>query len=997
MDISPATWGVLSKLLDEALDLEPGARATWIDRLDVTQPEFAPLLRKLLVAHATSETSDLLQRLPPLDVPGSSIDATGLAVGSRVGPYRLKREIGRGGMADVWLAERADGAFEREVALKLPHITRLRRDLAARFARERDILARLEHPHIARFYDAGVTEDGLPYLAMEYVDGQPITTWCDGRLLDITARMRLFAQVLDAVQFAHANLVIHRDLKPSNILVTEAAQVRLLDFGIAKLLSDGEIARETQLTRVAGRALTPDYASPEQIKGEALTIATDVYSLGVVLYELLIGQRPYRLKVKSAAQLEQAIVTVDPARPSGAVSAEGARRRSARDGQLVRALRGDLDTIVLKALAKEAAQRYATIAELADDLHRHLAGQTVHARPTSWSYRTRKFVTRNKLAVGAAAAICMALITAATVSLWQARLAQEQARLAQQQAMRAEQVKRFVLSFFESADVYSGGNRQATVVDLLEQARARLDAAPIADDAIRAEVLATVGGALHGLGESQQAEPLLAEAAHLASAMAPDQDHIAAQIFAAYGHLLWRKGNLDLALEQLDAAEKRSRRARDMTQLANALAGKAELNAQQGRYDNAIDLDWQAVHAAELDPSPRTKEWLMVLYSDIATFTRQAYRKGALEPARRSVALAEELHGERPTPTSLAIRRNYALVLADEGDPNEALAQLKDVRQEQIDLLGADHIEGARVLGALGSVSLILGDAASAIESLQEALRINVARSEGKPTAQLAAARVAYGNALANARRFEQALVEWREADAVYSVVHGVDSQAARLARAAGTLALTKLDRLDEADPIFAALLARPFSSVREEATIEGLLGLLRSAQGRHGEALALEHHALNFYAGAPSDWVRALAFADLGDVLLASGRAGESLEVLLQARALLLKEQRNGSTDLANIATNIARAQIALGHVDEAVLPAEEAVAFWSRFDPNQRDTGIALVWHARALAAAGDASRAADALHQAGNVLSYTGRPADRALLKQTRRDNRTLGNAH
>src|SRR6185295_8938476 len=229
---------------------------------------------------------------------------------------------------------------------------------------------------------------------------------------------------------------------------------------------------------------------------------------------------------------------------------------------------------------------------------------------------------------------------------------------------RAEEVKRFVLSFFESADVYSGGNRQATVVDLLEQARARLDASPIADDAIRAEVLATVGGALHGLGESQQAEPLLAEAARLAGAMSSGEDRIAAQIFAAYGHMLWRKGNLELAMKQLDAAEKRSRRAGDMAQLANALAGKAELSAQQGLYDSAIDLDWKAVRAAELNPSSGTREWLMVLYSDIATFTRQANRKGALDPARRSIALAAELHGDRPTPTALAIKRNYALVLA---------------------------------------------------------------------------------------------------------------------------------------------------------------------------------------------------------------------------------------------------------------------------------------------------------------------------------------------
>ena len=284
-------------------------------------------------------------------------EENGLEAGDRVGPYRLLRPIGSGGMADVWLAERDDGAFAREVALKLPLVSRLRRDLAVRFARERDILARLEHPHIARFYDAGVSADGLPYLAMEYVDGRPITTWCDEHRVDLAGRIQLFAQVLSAVQFAHANLVIHRDLKPSNILVTDDGQVRLLDFGIAKLLAaDEERAPETQLTRSSGRALTPEYASPEQMRGEALTIASDVYSLGVVLFEVLVGSRPYRLKIESAAQLEEAILAADPLRPSANVTDAAAASRGVSPRRLAKQLAGDLDTVVLKALAKSPGE-----------------------------------------------------------------------------------------------------------------------------------------------------------------------------------------------------------------------------------------------------------------------------------------------------------------------------------------------------------------------------------------------------------------------------------------------------------------------------------------------------------------------------------------------------------------------------------------------------------------------------------------------------------------
>ena len=452
MDVSAATWNTLSKLLDEALELEPGVRAAWIDGIDATQPELGPVLRKLLAAHASSETADLLQRLPPVDAPAiSGTAAAGLSVGSRVGPYKLKRELGSGGMADVWLAERADGAFEREVALKLPRLSRLRRDLAARFARERDILARLEHPHIARFYDAGVTTDGLPYLAIEYVDGQPIVQWCDEHKLDIAARLRLFAQVLEAVQFAHANLVIHRDLKPSNILVTEDGQVRLLDFGIAKLLSDEEIAHETRLTQFAGRVLTPDYASPEQIKGEPLTTATDVYSLGVVMYELLAGSRPYKLKLQSVAQLEQAIITADPLRPStnfDSESAPPARRTTAR--RLAGALAGDIDTIVLKAIAKAPAARYATIGALAQDIERHLRREPISARADSAGYRLYKLITRNRLALAAIAGVFVSLAAGLAAALWQAQEAKEQARLAQQAVGRHEGVRQLYVELLST-------------------------------------------------------------------------------------------------------------------------------------------------------------------------------------------------------------------------------------------------------------------------------------------------------------------------------------------------------------------------------------------------------------------------------------------------------------------------------------------------------------------------------------------------------------------
>jgi serine/threonine protein kinase/TolB-like protein/Tfp pilus assembly protein PilF len=335
-----------------------------------------------------------------LESDASDEQATGLQAGARVGPYELIRLLGAGGMAEVWLAKRADGIFKREVALKLPLLTRVRRDLEPRFARERDILAGLEHPHIARLYDAGIDPAGLPYLSMEYVQGEFLTDWCDAHRLDIRERLRLFLQVLEAVQYAHDAQVIHRDLKPSNILVTQAGQARLLDFGVATLLDDGDTAGQTALTRVYGHALTPVYCSPELVRGDPVDARSDIYSLGVVLFELLTGARPYRLNAgASQSVLEHAIAEAEVRKPSTQLVEEAWTVRATTFEQLTRQLRGDLDHIVLKALAKDPRERYANAAAFADDLQRYLDGRPVAAQPPRMFYRFEKFLRRNRTVI----------------------------------------------------------------------------------------------------------------------------------------------------------------------------------------------------------------------------------------------------------------------------------------------------------------------------------------------------------------------------------------------------------------------------------------------------------------------------------------------------------------------------------------------------------------------------------------------------------------------
>ena len=393
----------MSRLLDEALPLDEAGRRRWLAKLAPEYRELSKVLHDaLLPDEARAADGPRLHTLPKIGSAaddGGSADS-GLQPGHQVGPYQLIRLLGSGGMAEVWLAQRADGAFKREVALKLPMLTRMRKDLQQRFVIERDILASLEHPHIARFYDAGIDAGGLPYLSMEYVQGQPLTTWCDERRLSIRARLALLLQILDAVHYAHEKRVVHRDLKPSNILVTLSGQVRLLDFGVAKLLEDVRTAEQTQLTRVFGRALTPEYSSPELLSGERVDARSDIYSLGVLLYEILTGSRPYRFAPSaSLATVQQTIATIDVKRPSSQIEQTLCAARDASQEQLARLLRGDLDAVALKALAKVPSERYLTANKMALDIRRYLRREPVEARPARLTIRLKKFVLRHQTEV----------------------------------------------------------------------------------------------------------------------------------------------------------------------------------------------------------------------------------------------------------------------------------------------------------------------------------------------------------------------------------------------------------------------------------------------------------------------------------------------------------------------------------------------------------------------------------------------------------------------
>ncbi|MCW5664150.1 MAG: serine/threonine protein kinase [Piscinibacter sp.] len=902
-------WPALSALLDEALALPPGERPRWLEALKV-DAALRDTLRTLLADYAEVEHGPFLATLPRLDAaPGAG---AGPAPGARIGPYRLIAELGRGGMGTVWLAERADGAFERRVALKLPLVHRLRPELAARFLRERDILARLEHPHIARLYDAGLDADGLPYLALELVEGEPIDAHADARRLGLRARLALFVQVLEALQYAHANLVIHRDLKPSNILVDAAGQVRLLDFGIAKLLA-GPDAPETELTRVSGRPLTPEYASPEQVRGEPLGTASDLYSLGVVLHRLLAGAAPYRVDLRSAAQWEQAVLGAEPVRPSEAIDERAAAQRGGTRKALARALAGDLDTIVLKALAKAPAERYPTADAFADDLRRHLDGRPVQARPAAWTYRLRRAVRRNRLAVGAAGAVAAALLAGSAAALWQARIAAEEARSARAQGARAEEVKRFVVSIFEDASPYGGAGRAVTAVELLRQARARLEATPVRDAATQVELRTTIGNSLRAVGDYPSSFEVLREAAALATRQLGPLEPARLDAQLALGWSAVLLGELAAAQAALDDAE-RGRRARgESAALSKVLIAQSELVKDRGDTTRALALAEQALQEAEAHAA-RTGDTLPVIDALVALCNRLRGlgRPGMLAQAQRARALALAAFGDRPTDQALDARRVHASAQIAEGDRAAGVAEMRAIVRERTRLSGEGHHAVAVALREIGTALLLAGDPSGAAAEWQEALRLTRAQSDGRPNPEIANTAYNLGVVLAAARRPADALVQFRAAAAMHRELASPQHPVALLARCGEADMLLALGRVDAAEAVLDALAPQLGDDAHVRAVYRWRLGQLRSAQGRHAQALELlSATAAHFDGGSPRH--ASASRHSLGRALLAAGRAHDAHEALNIARARLEPEQPDGSPDLADIAADIARARQAM------------------------------------------------------------------------------------
>ena len=509
MSITSDQWLLLSPYLDEALALSEEELATWLSSLRGDTPAIADLLETLLRDHRKLSADRFLEA-GPVDFSGQS----GLA-GQVIGAYKLISPIGLGGMGSVWLAERVDGRFERRVAIKFLNIALMGKAGEERFKREGSILGRLAHPHIAELIDAGLSPIGQPYLILEYVEGDHIDGYCDLHKLDVKSRLGLFLDVLSALVKAHANLIVHRDLKPSNILVRSDGQAKLLDFGIAKLLEDETQSKARALT-VEGTAMTLEYASPEQLRHDPITTATDVYALGVLLFVLLTGHHPAGPGPHIPADMVKAIVEQEPPRMSDVVAGEAAELTAARAAhrgtnpeKLRRLLRGDLDTIVAKTLKKDPAERYTSVAALAEDIRKYLTSQPISVRPDSFSYRAVKFVRRNRKTTALATLAVSATLVGLAGTLVQTRNVRLQRDFALRQLARALNTIEF--NEFLLSDAAPSG-KPFTVNELLKRAENTLARQGSGDEISRVELLAAIGDQYSTLDEAADARRILEQA-----------------------------------------------------------------------------------------------------------------------------------------------------------------------------------------------------------------------------------------------------------------------------------------------------------------------------------------------------------------------------------------------------------------------------------------------------------------------------------------------------
>jgi len=906
-------WRRIEALFDQAAALSADERAAFLSRECGQDLEMRSEIESLLAA---DERAGGFLGQPAVSAEASSPPPASL-VGRRVGHYEVESMLGEGGMSTVYAAVRADDVYQQKVALKVLAYGADRADLSARFRAERQILASLDHPGIARILDGGTTDDGRPYLVMEYIGGEPIDQYCDRHRLGIDARVDLFRQVCAAVQFAHQNLVVHRDIKPSNILVTPDGVPRLLDFGIAKLLEGAQLPGAIEATTTGLRLMTPLYASPEQVEGGAITTASDVYSLGVLLYVLLTGQSPYRLPTTRPDALQRAVLEQNPERPSTAAGratgeahprpsdlagAEGPTQealsdaRGLRPQQLRRRLRGDLDNIVLMALRKEPGRRYASVALLSEDLRRHREQLPVAAQPDSLQYRARKFVLRHRAGVAAATAgLAILLGLAVTMTVQAVRLAR------QRDEIRAERDKALKLAglleqVFAGSDPSEALGETRTAREVLDKGAARAMAELKDQPETQAALALVIGRVYQRLGLKDRAQPFLQQSLSL-------RERLFGQSNLAVAESLLALAVLDQDRGEFAAAEASQRRALDIL--------RGRLGVEDAKVGDALnDLSATLIALAKYPEAESVLRQALVIHrkahgnlhesvagdlSNLGSVLRRAGKLAEAEAAHReALAIGRSVFG--PVHPALARQvNNLAVVLRDEDRLEAAETFAREALGITRKLYGAEHPDIALQLSNLGSILRGRGDYGGAIAAAREGLEMR-RRLLGPDHEQVAMSLGNLGDLVEEQGDLAEARALYEEALRIQRKALGPEHP--RNATALAHLADVSLAQGDvgRAEP-----LAREAMEIRRKALGEGhadfgtslmTLGSIRLAAGASEEAEELERRGLAILGKAlpAGSWRIADAQSRLGACLATRDQVKEAESLLVEGYEGLLR-----------------------------------------------------------------------------------------------------------
>jgi serine/threonine-protein kinase len=878
---SAERWSELQPRIDELLSLTASERVRRLDALGSVDPATALELRQLLAG--LDDADRVFASTAPVE---QVLAMAAPAAGDAVGPWVLVAPLGTGGMGSVWRARRADGRFKAEVAIKLLKGGQFDPQAQERFRREGAILGRLLHPGIARLLDAGVTPAGQPYLVIDLVEGQPIDRWCLQQRLSVRATVELFVQVLDAVAAAHAQLVVHRDLKPSNILVDARGQVRLLDFGIARLLDD----ELPGMTREGALALTPRYAAPEQFEGGVLGTAADVYALGVVLFELLTGHHPGGLP-PGASLLDH----------MQSAAAGGFERASRRAPARARELRGDLDTVLAQALEATPQKRYASVSALRDDLQRHLRHEPVQARAASPWYRLGKLLRRRPLesaAVAAAAlavpagthvqaAVLLALAAGAGGSLWQARRARDQAQAARDAQARAEAVKRFIASIFGQAVPRQGAGGVVTAADLLGAAAARVGTELQDQPEVAAELMSIIGSSLLELGEVQAARQALAEAVTRNERVLGRQHAETLQVRRLEVVATNVTGDLAASERLLPPllADLRAQLPGSARPLVAALRSHSFVLTKRGAETQAVhalEEAWRLGREALGADDDDTLNAAGLLGNTLNTFARYPEALLVLDEA---VALARKKFGaQRPHPMLAMVEGWHADVLANAGRLPQAVAGLRQVLADQLKLDNGDTSRSRYLRTALARSLANQGALDEALEQARLALEVDL-RLHPQPTVDRGATHLQIGVILVERGEAEAGVKAIEEAEAVTQAAGGGQAIAAHLRRAHRALGLLAGSRAAEALAEAEDMLQTPsvMAPGVRVATLRLRIAALRQmgrtqAADAHLDALQAAAHAAGL---APQ--LRWRACVEAAALHLDCGRPAQALQQLQQ------------------------------------------------------------------------------------------------------------------